>query len=231
LKESALARSRWISDLHWVRKGQQSRSKRTQESLLDAAAVLFSEKGVDTTSVVDVAERAGCSVGSLYHHFRDKKALLYAVFDRMGEQFRSTTREAVDPARWEGASIADLLRGYLEFSLEVGRERPVFKRAGLEASRNDPALREHLAELSSELDRGLTDLLLARRDAIGHPDPVLATGFVLDQLGSMLRTRLDEILMPTQLATRSDEEFAREALRSVCAYLQVEPPMDLEEGR
>ena len=226
-----MARSRWISDLHWVRTGQQSRSQKTQESLLDAAAVLFSEKGVDATSVADVAERAGCSVGSVYHHFRDKKALLYAVFDRMGEQLRSTTREAVDPARWEGASIADILRGYLEFSLEIGRDRPVFKRAGLEASRNDPALREHLAELSSELYRGLTDLLLARRDEIGHPDLVLATGFVLDQLGSMLKTRLDEILMPTQLANRSDDEFVREALRSACAYLQVEPPVDLEERR
>ena len=224
-----MARSRWISDLHWVRAGQQSRSQKTQESLLDAAAILFSEKGVDATSVADVAARAGCSVGSVYHHFRDKKALLYAVFDRMSEELRATTRDAVAPARWKGASIADILRGYLEFSLEIGRERPDFKRAGLEASRSDPALREHLAELHSELDQGLTELLLARRDEIGHPDPTLATGFVLDQLGSMLETRLDELLMPTQLANRSDQEFVREALRSACAYLKVEAPQDLED--
>jgi AcrR family transcriptional regulator len=211
-----------------MRTGQQARSKKTQGSLLDAAAMLFSEKGVDATSVADVAERAGCSVGAVYHHFRDKKALLYALFDRMSKQYRATTRDAVDPARWEGASIADILRGYLEFSLEIGRDRPAFKRAGLEASRNDPALREHLAELHSELDQGLTELLLARRNEVGHPDPVLATGFVLDQLGSMLKTRLDEILLPTQLAARSDEEFVREALRSACAYLQVEPPIDLK---
>jgi len=226
-----LARSRWISDLHWVRTGQQSRSQRTQESLLNAAAILFSEKGVDATSVADVASRAGCSVGSVYHHFRDKKALLYAVFDRMSEELRATTRDAVAPARWEGASIADIVRGYLEFSLEVGRDRPAFKRAGREASRSDPALREHLAELYSELDQGLTELLLARQDEIGHPDAELATRFVLDQIGSMLRTRLDETLMPTQLANRSDEDFVREALRSACAYLQVAPPADLEDRR
>jgi AcrR family transcriptional regulator len=208
---------------------RQSRSQRTQESLLDAAEALFSEKGADATSVADVAARAGCSVGSVYHHFRDKKALLYALFDRMSEQFRAATRDAVGPARWEGASIADILRGYLEFSLEMGRERPGFKYGGLEASRSDPVLRERFAELRSELYRGLTELLLARRDEIGHPDPVLATRFVLDQLGSMLKTRLDEVLLSTQLATRSDEEFLVEALRSVCAYLQVEPPVDLEE--
>ena len=39
---------------------------------------------------------------------------------------------------------------------------------------HDPALREHLAELSSELDRGLTDFLLARRGAIGTPFRSLA---------------------------------------------------------
>jgi AcrR family transcriptional regulator len=224
-----LARSRWISDLHWVRTGQQPRSQRTQESLLDAAAVLFSEKGADATSVADVAERAGCSVGSVYHHFRDKKALLYAVFERMSEELRATTRDAVDPARWQGASVADVLRGYLEFSLEVGRDRPSFKRAGQEAARTDPALREHLAELHAELIRGLSALVLARRDEIGHPDPELATGFVLDQLGSMLRTRLDETLMPTRLASRSDAAFVREALCSASAYLQMPAPAESGE--
>lgn len=226
-----MARSRWISDLHWVRPGQQSRSQKTQESLLDAAELLFSEKGADATSVADVAARAGCSVGAVYHHFRDKKALRHALFDRMTEQLRATTRDALDPARWQGASIADMLQGYLEFALEMGRERPAAKRAGLEAARNDPMLLERYARLRSELYEGLTRLLLARRDEVGHPDPVLALGFVLDQLGSMLQTRLDEMLLPTQLANRSDEDFAREALRSACAYLEVEPPVDLEERR
>jgi len=217
-----MKRSRWISDLHWVRTGRQSRSQRTQESLLDAAEELFSKQGVEGTSVADVATRAGCSVGAMYHHFRDKKALLYALFDRFGEQFRATTREAVDPARWEGASIVDVLRGYLEFSLEVGRERPGFQRAGLEASLRDPALREHLENVRSELGRGLAALLSARRDEIKHPDPELATGFALDQLAAMLRIRLDPALMQTQLDARSDDEFIREALCSVRSYLRLE---------
>jgi AcrR family transcriptional regulator len=218
-----MARSRWISDLHWVRTGRQSRSQRTQESLLEAAAVLFAEKGVDATSVSDVAAQAGCSVGSVYHHFRDKRALLYAVFERMTDELRATTREAVDPARWEGATVGDILRSYLEFALELGRDRPAFKRAGQMAARSDAALREHLGELHVKLDEGLAALLLARSGEIGHPDPALAVGFVLDQLGSMLRTRLDETLMPTQLANRSDEDFVAEALRSARTYLQIGP--------
>jgi AcrR family transcriptional regulator len=218
------SRSRWISDLHWVRAGQQSRSQRTQQSLLDAAETLVAEKGADATSVADVAARAGCSVGAVYHHFRDKKALLYALFERMSQQLRATTRDAVDPARWEGASIADILQGYLEFVLQMGRDRPASKRAGLEAARVDPALRERYAGLRAELSDELIALLLTRRAEVNHPDPALALGFVLDQLGSMLQTRLDETLLPTRLANRSDEEFVQEALRSACAYLGVEPP-------
>jgi AcrR family transcriptional regulator len=215
------SRSRWISDLHWVREGRQSRSQKTQESLLDAAEILFAEKGADATSVADVAAHAGCSVGAVYHHFRDKKALLRALFERLSLQLQATTREAVDPERWEGASVVDVLRSYLEFSLETNRERPGFKRAGLEAARSDPVLRARFSEQVSELYQGLAELVLARREEIGHPDPRLATSFVLDQLGSMLKPRLDPSLMPTRLATRSDEEFVREALRSACAYLGI----------
>ena len=224
-----MTRSPWISDLHWVRTGRQTRSQKTQESLLDAAEALFAEKGSEAASVADVAARAGCSVGALYHHFRDKRALLYALLDRMTEQFRATTTDAVDPARWKGASIADILLGYLAFSLEMGRKRPGFQRAGLEAALRDPELRDQLAAVKIELEHGLTELILARREEIGHPDPLLATAFVLDQLGSMLKARLEGVLMPRQLESRSDPDFMREALRSVCGYLHIEPPLDLEE--
>jgi len=210
-----------------VRTGQQSRSQRTQESLLEAATGLLAEKGADATSVADVAARAGCSVGAVYHHFRDKQTLLRAVFERMCEELQATTRDALDPARWHGAGVADLLRSFVEFSLEIGRDRPASKRAGLEVSRTDPALRERYAEIQSELHEGLIALLLARRAEIGHPDPELAIGFVLEQLGSMLRTRLDELTLPTRLANASDETFVRETLRSACAYLRVERPAEV----
>ncbi len=217
-----MARSRFISDLHWVREGQQSRSQRTQQALLDAAEVLFAEKGAEATSVADVAAAAGASVGAVYHHFRDKKALLYAVFERMGEQLRATTREAVDPGRWAGASVLDVLEGYLEFSLETGRNRPASKGAGLEAARQDPMLNDRMRELYTEMNDELMKLLLARREEVGHPDPELALAFVFDQLSAMLKARLAEPQGPPQLAARSDEVFVREALDSAARYLRLE---------
>jgi AcrR family transcriptional regulator len=218
-----VARSRWIKDLRWVRPSRQTRSRKTQEGLLDAAEELFSEKGLDATSVADIAQHAGSSVGAVYHHFRDKNALLFALLERSGEEYRATTREAVEPARWEGASIVDILRGYLEFSLEVARTRPGLGRAILEAVLREPGLREQQRELNGELMARLNELLRARRSEIGHPDPELAIGFVLDQQSSMLKARIDGLTLRPQLADRNDDEFVGEAVRSACAYLQMDP--------
>ncbi len=223
-----MGKNPWISDMHWKRDGQQTRSQRTQESLLDAAEVLFTEKGAEATSVADVAEQANCSVGAVYHHFRDKKALMYALFDRMSTEFERVTREGVDPARWEGATIADILRGYIEASLLMGRVRPGFKRSGLEASQSDPELKAHFAELLGNLYKGLGELLMARQDEIGHPYPDLAVPFVVDQVSSILRGRLDQVIRRSQLTQCTDEAFTRETLRMASDYLQLKGAPETE---
>ena len=217
-----MPRSPWISDLHWKRDGQQPRSQKTQEALLDAAEVLFYESGADATSVVDVAKKAGVSVGAVYHHFRDKKALLYALFERMSKQYETIGRDAVDAERWEGASILDVLRGFLEFSLELGRVRPGFKKSGLEAAQIDPVLRQHFEELQARNFKGLHKLLLTRKGEMAHPNPKFAAAFIIDQLSSMLRSRNDQLIRKTQIAPCTDEKFVSEALHMALLYLQVE---------
>jgi AcrR family transcriptional regulator len=219
-----VAKSPWISDLRWVRTARQPRSRRTLGLLLDAAEDLISEKGIDDTAVGDIAARAGCSVGAFYHHFRDKGALIQALLARLAQEFRDTMRAAVDPTRWEGASIAEILEAYLEFSLEAGQERAGLNRAQLVLALRDPAAGAQLLELQHELGRRLADLLLARRDEIGHSDPQRAIDFALEQLRSMLILRLEGVSLGSRLESASDADFVREAIASVCAYLQILPP-------
>ena len=219
-----MSKSPWISDLRWVRTARQPRSRRTLGLLLDAAEVLISEKGIDDLAVGDVAARAGCSVGAFYHHFRDKAALIQALLDRVADEFRETMRAAVDPERWEGASIAEILEAYLQFSLDVGRERAGLRRAQLALTLRDPAAAAQLIALQHELARRLADLTRARRDEIGHAEPERATAFALEQLRSMLILRLEGAALGSQLEALSDADFVREAIASVCAYLQILPP-------
>lgn len=47
--------------------------------ILDAALMLFCEKGYDTTSTDEIAQTAGVSKATVYAHFKSKEALLRAV--------------------------------------------------------------------------------------------------------------------------------------------------------
>ena len=52
------------------------------QAILDAASALFLERGIAATTMESVAERACVSKMTVYGHFRDKPALLSAVFER-----------------------------------------------------------------------------------------------------------------------------------------------------
>jgi AcrR family transcriptional regulator len=60
---------------------QEERSERSRAALLEAALTLFSSQGYRATSVRDIADKAGTSTGSVYHHFRDKEAIFQTLLD------------------------------------------------------------------------------------------------------------------------------------------------------
>lgn len=51
----------------------------TRTRILQEAAKLFTEKGYEATSVQDIAQALGLSKAALYHHFRSKEEILYAI--------------------------------------------------------------------------------------------------------------------------------------------------------
>lgn len=52
------------------------------ERILDAAAALFAERGVDAVGMGEVARAAGCSRATLYRYFPDRRALHVAFVHR-----------------------------------------------------------------------------------------------------------------------------------------------------
>ncbi|MBK8998718.1 MAG: TetR/AcrR family transcriptional regulator [Myxococcales bacterium] len=84
-----------------VRAPRQKRSQETAEAIVEAAARVFAEMGLERATTNRIAEVAGVSVGSLYQYFPDKHALLTAIFVR-------------ESARLE----AELLRIFSEIGLD-----------------------------------------------------------------------------------------------------------------
>ncbi len=60
---------------------KQDRSKVSAEHALKAALDLFSSQGFGATSMRDIADRAGMSMGNLYHHFGNKEAMFQQLLD------------------------------------------------------------------------------------------------------------------------------------------------------
>ena len=60
----------------------QARGQRRVDAILDAAAGVISESGVGGLTVHGVAERAGTSIGSMYHFFPDLEAVIRGLIDR-----------------------------------------------------------------------------------------------------------------------------------------------------
>lgn len=210
------------SGLAWVRPPKQARSQQTLEKILDAAQALAAEKGFEDAPVAEIVRRAGSSVGAFYARFRDKDALLHALYDRYLEQAMATTDAALDPDRWEGATIPEVLSAVVRFLVEIFREQGGLIRAFVVRNHTDPEFAAREARLSHYVSERLGRLLLARAHEIRHPDPRRAAAFGLTQVFSTLESAMLFGELRSGDLALSDDELAAELTLAYLAYLGVQ---------
>ena len=125
--------------------------------LVDAAAALFSEQGYDTTSVAQIAERAGLTKSTFFRHFADKREVLFA-----GQEAMSTTLAtaiiAAPPDATPLEAIARALTAIADFFPPERRSFGIRLRAVV-AAHSDLQEREALkgAGMAAAVDRALRD--------------------------------------------------------------------------
>jgi AcrR family transcriptional regulator len=73
-----------------------TKSERTRERILDAAAKTFRERGYAATRLSDIADAADTQAGSLYYHFDSKNQLLDEVLGRGITRVFEAVRERVE---------------------------------------------------------------------------------------------------------------------------------------
>src|SRR6185295_774454 len=88
---------------------QWSRTAQAQRALLDAARQVFTERGFAEASIADIVQRAGSSVGSLYHHFGGKSELFLALWQEHQLAHEEAAGQAVAEARKQGVTDPALL--------------------------------------------------------------------------------------------------------------------------
>ena len=84
------------------RQSQAERRSRSEDALLDAAAELIAERGVQGASLASIGGRAGVSRGLPTHHFGSKDALVARLAQRaqdgIGTRMRETARGRAGPS-------------------------------------------------------------------------------------------------------------------------------------
>jgi|SRR5690554_64047 len=90
--------------------------------LLAKAAHLFKEKGYERTTVRDIAREVGIQSGSIFHHFRSKEDILYAVMEETILFNTQRMQAAVAAAKTPKEKVLALIRCELESVLGVTGE-------------------------------------------------------------------------------------------------------------
>ncbi len=123
---------------------QGERRARTRQALLDAAAELFAERGVDGASVDAIAEKADRTSGALYDHFGSKDGLLFALVEGWVDDVAAVTFAELSAVTTLEERMAVLWRNVVDPVVGDGRWIALEHELWSYAARNEDA-REHLA--------------------------------------------------------------------------------------
>jgi TetR/AcrR family transcriptional regulator, repressor of fatR-cypB operon len=87
-----------------------------RERILAAALKLFVEQGYFNTNVPDLSRESKCSVGSIYHTFKNKEEIAKALYQEGLTSFRGALANSVKNKKEIEDIITCLVRSFLEFS-------------------------------------------------------------------------------------------------------------------
>mgnify|MGYP000852449392 FL=1 len=180
-----------------LRKGEQ-----TQARILNAAFTLFMEQGYHGTSMRQIVERAGITMGGVYNHFASKEEIWKAVFLERHpyHAILPVLREA------EGATTGDYVRDAARRLVgELSRQQDLLHIMFVELVEFNGA---HIPQLYERIAPELPELTAVLRDKAGSlrtiPLPLLARSF----LGYFFSFYITEALMPPAVRSlMGDDSF------------------------
>jgi TetR/AcrR family transcriptional regulator len=100
-------------------KERREREKEQRKShILDTARALLLEKGMNATSINQIAKRSELSVGAIYFYFKDKEELFAALQVEGLELLHEAISQAVNRKSTPEKKIRSIAQAYLRFSEE-----------------------------------------------------------------------------------------------------------------
>ena len=154
-----------------------------EDQALDAAVLLFSERGYHATSIADLSERLGLTTGSIYKAWGDKKGIFLAALDRYVAQRDMIVGERIAALPDGLAKLRELLLCYAEWShSEQGLRGCMMVGAAVEFATFDAVIADRVAAALADRERRLVALMReARADGSvpAHIDPLVTARLLL----------------------------------------------------
>lgn len=172
----------------------------TRRRLLDAAEVVFAQRGFHGASVDEIAREAGATTGALYSNFSGKEDLFLAMFERSAQ---ADVEDYTELFTTQGTP-EERVRAVADRWMGILRERPHYFPLVIEFwayAIREPRLREPLAERFQTLRTGGARLIAQGAERHGIPlGPELAQrlGLLITALGNGLA--LEKLLDPNGIA-------------------------------
>ena len=153
--------------------------------ILDHAAQLFYSRGYEQASIRDLADSAGISPSTVYHHFQNKQEIAYQVLVRFMRDFNEATIPVMHGSAQSATSrITEAIRLHIEIS---DKRRPELLRLRGFRSILSEAQGREVTNMELEYHAAMKGLIIegCRAGEFRTPDATLATMAVLDMLNGV----------------------------------------------
>ena len=192
----------------------QQRSNQRMQDLLDAAAGIIANEGIDAVTTTSVAYKSGSSVGVIYRYFPNIDSLLRALAHRNLQRYLARVEEGSDKTPADPWSSWDLT---LDSFVDMCRSEPSFRQLGFgdiindrfldnEVSNNTVVAKAFAGMVSETHSIQVTDDMLFHIEAaVWMGDALMKRAFRSDPLG--------------------EDRFVEEARKVIGDYLRTNVPI------
>jgi AcrR family transcriptional regulator len=192
---------------------REQRRQRTREAIVDAAAELFTERGFDHVSVMEIAQRAGVVEKTVFNHFPVKEGLVFEADPPMRAALLDAVRR-----RPAGESVAAAAGNFVVAAVsQLGSPAAAEGMAEMaRVIRGSRTLQVREREILGTLTDTLAEqITLETRATAGELEPWLGANAVLGLYSALLELARDRVLagasgpdLVTELRTRGQRGLA-----------------------
>jgi AcrR family transcriptional regulator len=185
--------------------------------VLSVTEDLFGRRGYDATTIQDVATAAGIAVGTVYHHFPDKRSILLTLVDEWGDLVLAQRRSEVAFQTLFGDDPRTAIHGWLRGAYDRLRKGPSLYLVILSLAEHDDEVRQRyrrIEQVAIERLQNLIEFGQGQGLARGGIDAASAA-FLIHHAIDMAATQL----LVRALAGPGPELVLRELGDMICRYL------------